>query len=153
MWNICPGSDPDPTLFWRQFSWPNLFLDPQAKSSNIWTVLSTNVLSSPTSFNLLQPHVTKPEDLNIIEGKALWNITQPTGYLNLHQMKTLKVRIMQSKTVPSCFLLWVGYCLHLHPRCNFCRHKRYSQCLAEQLTCLVRWSNSLISYEIQLFVI
>ena len=41
MWNICPVSDPDTMLFWRQFSWSNLFLDPQAKS-NIWIVLSTN---------------------------------------------------------------------------------------------------------------
>ena len=75
-------------------------------------------------------------------------MSQPNVYLNLHQMKTLKVHIMPSKTAPSCFLLWAGYCLHLHPRYTFYHYMRCHQCLAEQLTCLVRWRNSLIYYEI-----
>ena len=48
----------------------------------------------------------------------------PSFNIILHQSSPLKVHIMQSKTVPSCFLLWAEYCLNLHPRCTFCRHKR-----------------------------
>ena len=57
------------------------------------TCFLTHKPSLVMSLNVLSSHVTKPEDLNIIEDKALWNITQPTVYMNLCEMKTLKGHI------------------------------------------------------------
>ena len=50
-------------------------------SEQSWAQIYSQVL---LHINLLHPHVTKPEDLNIIERKTLWNLTQPPDYLNLH---------------------------------------------------------------------